>query len=66
MEHREAISKTLMGQKRNKKSIELGASKLRDKKQRIITCPYCKKQGGTTMYRWHFENCKDKNTYEKT
>jgi hypothetical protein len=27
-------------------------------KQKIITCPYCSKQGGTTMYRWHFDNCK--------
>lgn len=31
------------------------------KKQKLITCPYCNKKGGTTMYRWHFENCKNKN-----
>lgn len=27
-------------------------------KQKLICCPYCNKMGGTTMYRWHFENCK--------
>jgi group I intron endonuclease len=26
-----------------------------------ITCPYCNKTGGTTMHRWHFENCKLRN-----
>ena len=30
------------------------------KTQEKIQCPYCKKEGGTTMYRWHFENCKEK------
>lgn len=24
----------------------------------IMTCPYCKKTGGNTMKRWHFNNCK--------
>lgn len=27
-------------------------------KQKIICCPHCNKEGGTTMYRWHFDNCK--------
>jgi hypothetical protein len=27
-------------------------------KQEIIKCPHCNKEGGTTMYRWHFDNCK--------
>ena len=27
-------------------------------KQEIISCPHCGKEGGTTMYRWHFDNCK--------
>jgi hypothetical protein len=27
-------------------------------KQKIICCPHCNKEGGTTMYRWHFNNCK--------
>jgi hypothetical protein len=31
------------------------------KKQKIVTCPYCGKEGGAaTMPRWHFENCKQK------
>jgi len=29
--------------------------------QRIVTCPYCNKEGGVTnMVRYHFENCKSK------
>ena len=27
-------------------------------KQKIISCPHCGTLGGTTMYRWHFNNCK--------
>jgi hypothetical protein len=35
------------------------------KKQKIITCPHCGKDGGNaTMPRWHFDNCKQKG--EKT
>ena len=30
------------------------------KKQRIVRCPHCGKEGGAaTMPRWHFENCKE-------
>lgn len=25
-----------------------------------VICPYCNKQGGNSMRRWHFENCKNK------
>lgn len=28
--------------------------------QKIIECPYCKQTGGNAMYRWHFDNCKEK------
>lgn len=28
--------------------------------QKKIQCPHCGKVGGTTMYRWHFDNCKMK------
>lgn len=59
-EHKNKISKTLKGRKRNPESIKIGSDKLRGKKQKIITCPYCGNKGGTTMYRWHFENCKNK------
>jgi hypothetical protein len=29
-------------------------------KQETYTCPHCNKQGGRTMVRWHFDNCKNK------
>jgi hypothetical protein len=32
----------------------------RPKPQKTLTCPYCKKQGGNAMKRWHFDNCKMK------
>lgn len=28
--------------------------------QQKIKCPHCLKEGGNTMVRWHFENCKQK------
>lgn len=28
------------------------------RQQTKITCPHCGKIGGTTMHRWHFDNCK--------
>lgn len=31
------------------------------KKQEIIICPFCSKQGGNSMRRWHFSNCKLKD-----
>tara|TARA_R110000782_G_scaffold79712_1_gene158182 strand:+ start:330 stop:767 length:438 start_codon:yes stop_codon:yes gene_type:complete len=34
-------------------------SKLMRKKQSIVTCPHCKKQGGASnMTRYHFDSCK--------
>ena len=30
------------------------------KSQPIVTCPWCGKTGGTTMHRWHMDNCKHK------
>ena len=30
------------------------------KRQKIYKCPYCQKTGGNTMFRWHFDNCKNK------
>jgi len=32
--------------------------------QEKIQCPYCGKEGGITMHRWHFENCKFKDRKE--
>ncbi len=38
---------------------------MKGRKQKILICPHCNKQGGTTMYRWHFNNCKFKNNKNK-
>ncbi len=33
------------------------------RKHKIVTCPHCSKSGGiTAMPRWHFDNCKARNT----
>jgi hypothetical protein len=60
-EHKEKISKKLKGNVRSQESIKKGSEKLKGKKQKLLICPYCNKVGGTTMHRWHFENCKIKN-----
>jgi hypothetical protein len=57
-EHKRKISETLTGRKRPKDITKKTADKLRGRKQPIIKCPHCDKEGGTTMYRWHFDNCK--------
>jgi group I intron endonuclease len=46
--------------KKGKKFSEERKNSLRKPKgpQKIITCPICLKQGGNSMKRWHFENCK--------
>lgn len=31
-------------------------------KNRVLECPYCHKVGGNSMKRWHFENCRLKNS----
>jgi hypothetical protein len=36
--------------------------KNKGQKQKILVCPHCMKEGGTTMYRWHFNNCRNKVT----
>lgn len=28
--------------------------------QKKYKCPHCEKEGGNTMFRWHFDNCKNK------
>jgi len=35
------------------------------KAQAKITCPHCGKVGGTTMHRWHFDNCKSRPAAEE-
>jgi len=35
------------------------------KKQKIVKCPHCDKEGGSaTMHQWHFNNCKFKDAHE--
>ena len=44
----------------NKKRAGEKRSEYKNKgsKQKIISCPHCGVSGGTTMHRWHFNNCK--------
>lgn len=36
------------------------ASASRGISQSIVKCPHCGKEGGNTMYRWHFDKCKSR------
>jgi len=58
--HKKKISESLKGRARSADAIKKTADALRGKKQKIIICPHCNKSGGTTMHRWHFDNCKEK------
>jgi hypothetical protein len=51
----------------NKKRYELNPQikisksiKMKNRPQKKIKCPHCSKEGGNTMGRWHFNNCKNK------
>jgi hypothetical protein len=51
----------------NKKNYEMNplrkitqSIKMKNRSQKKIKCPYCEVEGGNTMSRWHFENCKYK------
>ena len=33
---------------------------MKGRKQQTFQCPHCLKTGGNTMFRWHFDNCKEK------
>ena len=59
-DHREKISKTLTGRKLSKSVCMKMSAARKGIPQRKLTCPHCGKIGGTTMYRWHFDNCKYK------
>lgn len=60
VEHKEKISIALKN--RNKEKVLNGENHpLYGKKKPQLTCPYCNKCGGVNnMYRYHFENCKNK------
>jgi hypothetical protein len=59
-EHKLNLSKSLMGRKLTSETKQKMSNSRKNKKQKILVCPYCIISGGTTMYRWHFENCKNK------
>jgi hypothetical protein len=56
-EHKEKLSRALKGKRLPEESIRKSAAARKGKPQRKIQCPHCGKIGGTTMYRWHFDNC---------
>ena len=59
--HRKKISETLKGRKLKDSTKQKMSNSRKNKKQKTLTCPHCNKSGGTTMHRWHFDNCKNKN-----
>lgn len=59
-------SKALMSESGKKNYLDnperkiIHSKKMKNRKQNKVKCPYCDKEGGNTMGRWHFENCKYK------
>lgn len=60
-DHKLKLSMSLKGRKLSKETKQKMSESRKGIPQKKIQCPYCDKIGGTTMYRWHFENCKLKN-----
>lgn len=56
--HKKKISETLLGRKLSDATKTKMSLARKGHIQKKLKCPYCEKIGGTTMYRWHFENCK--------
>ena len=53
------LSKKLKGVPKNRTYTDEDRSRLRDEKNKQVTCPHCGKQGTMLiMPRWHFDNCK--------
>ena len=57
---KEKLRQANLGKKPKPESIEKTAAANRGRKQEILVCPHCEKTGGNTMYRWHFDNCREK------
>jgi len=56
--HKLMLSNTLKGKKLSEETkLKMSISR-KNKKQKVLICPHCGLSGGTTMYRWHFNNCK--------
>ena len=51
-------NKSRTGQKRSDSEKALQSEAMTGRKQSILICPKCGKQGGNTMRRWHFEKCR--------
>jgi len=49
-----------LGQVRSSDEKAKQSIAMKGKTQGILTCPHCEKDGGNSMKRWHFENCKGK------
>ena len=56
--HKKTLSEINMGKKLSEETKIKMSNVRKNVKQKILTCPYCGKEGGTTMHRWHFNNCK--------
>jgi group I intron endonuclease len=60
LENKQRISATLTGRVLSIETRLKMSKAHKGIKQKQLTCPHCFKNGGTTMYRWHFDNCKNK------
>jgi len=60
-DHKNKISDSLLGRKLSESTKQKMSESRKGIPQKKLMCPYCRKEGGTTMYRWHFNNCKFKN-----
>lgn len=57
-EHKKKLSDSLKGRKLPIDTCKKMSESRKGIPQKKLTCPHCDKEGGTTMYRWHFDNCK--------
>lgn len=58
--HSSATIEKLKGAKTEKHKEAMRGTRKPYGPQKVLTCPYCSKEGGNSMKRWHFENCRDK------
>lgn len=59
-EHRRKISEVNKGKILSLETRKKMSESRKGVKQKLLKCPHCNKEGGTTMYRWHFDKCKYK------
>lgn len=65
-EHKQKLSRSQLGRKRDPISVEKSASKRRGKPCPVLVCPHCGKVGkGSAMYKWHFTNCPTLNSVQE-